>query len=120
MWVLLVGESYCLSRLPARWRHSTSVVDAKSLAESVLLKRQARHRPSSGRPHLRDSLRCIIQTQAPMSFSRRVTSRAMPPPPATKMLALSGLSAARAASGCCRLLCAEFSISVKHQHQRQC
>ena len=40
--------------------------------------------------YLLESDLCSIQTQAPMSFSLRVTSRAMPPPPHTKMLALSG------------------------------
>jgi hypothetical protein len=42
---------------------------------------------------LRLSLRCSTHTQEPMSFSRRVTCRATPPPPATRMLALSGSSA---------------------------
>ena len=44
--------------------------------------------------HLRVSLRCSIQTQEPMSLSLRVTARATPPPPATRMLALSGSSCA--------------------------
>lgn len=48
---------------------------------------------------LRESLRCNIHTHAPMSLSLRVTSSAMPPPPATSMLALSG---SRAAKVCCR------------------
>lgn len=37
-------------------------------------------------------------TQAPMSFSFRVTEIATPPPPATRMLALSGSMAAWAAT----------------------
>ena len=45
--------------------------------------------------HLLDSLRCSIHTQEPMSLSLRVTSRAIPPPPQTRMLALSGSNAAR-------------------------
>ena len=42
--------------------------------------------------HLRVSLRWSIHTQEPMSLSLRVTARATPPPPATRMLALSGSS----------------------------
>mmetsp|Transcript_1300 Transcript_1300/g.2830 ORF Transcript_1300/g.2830 Transcript_1300/m.2830 type:complete len:211 (-) Transcript_1300:292-924(-) len=38
----------------------------------------------------RTSVRCNCHTQLPMSFSLRVTCRATPPPPQTKMLALSG------------------------------
>lgn len=44
--------------------------------------------------YLLESERCNIQTQAPMSFSFLVTSKAMPPPPHTRMLALSGLISA--------------------------
>lgn len=44
--------------------------------------------------YLLESERCSIHTQAPMSFSFLVTSSAMPPPPHTRMLALSGLSSA--------------------------
>ena len=40
--------------------------------------------------HLRVSDRCSMNTQLPMSTSFLVTKRAVPPPPATKMLALSG------------------------------
>ena len=40
--------------------------------------------------HLRVSDRCSMKTQLPMSTSFLVTKRAVPPPPATKMLALSG------------------------------
>ena len=39
---------------------------------------------------LRTSERCSIQTQAPASLRRRATERATPPPPATRMEALSG------------------------------
>lgn len=39
---------------------------------------------------LRTSDLCSIQTQAPASFSLRATDRATPPPPATRMEALSG------------------------------
>ena len=46
------------------------------------------------RQYLLESERCNIQTQAPMSFNFLVTSKAMPPPPHTRMLALSGLISA--------------------------
>ncbi len=49
-----------------------------------------------------------------MSFSRRVTSSAIPPPPATNTLALSGLSAARAPTGCRRLLCGTMHVCQAH------
>ena len=44
--------------------------------------------------YLRPSLLWRTQTHDPMSFNLRVTSSATPPPPQTKMLALSGSSAA--------------------------
>lgn len=48
------------------------------------------HGTTAFHPYLRVSDRCSMNTQLPMSTSFLVTNRAVPPPPATKMLALSG------------------------------
>jgi len=45
-------------------------------------------------------VRCSIHTHEPMSFSLRVTCRATPPPPHTRMLALSGSRSAAATTRC--------------------